>query len=104
LINADASLGQPLIDGLPYRKAEALYAVREEMALTVDDVLSRRTRALLIDRRATQRAARSVAELIAPELGWDATRIDAEVSAFHDICAREEAAAMVTEAEYLSSL
>jgi glycerol-3-phosphate dehydrogenase len=104
LINADASLGQPLIDGLPYRKAEALYAVREEMALTVDDVLSRRTRALLLDRRATQRAARSVAELIAPELGWDATRIDAEVAAFHDICAREEAAAMVTEAEYLSSL
>ena len=103
LIASDASLGEPLIDGLPYLKAEALYAVREEMALTVDDVLSRRTRALLLDRRATQRAARSVAELMAPELGWDASRIDAEVTAFHDICAREEAAAMVTEAEYLSS-
>ena len=103
LIRTDASLAQPLIDGLPYRKAEALYAVRHEMAMTVEDVLSRRTRALLIDRRATRNGARSVAELIATDLGWDSARIDAEVAAFNDVCAREEAAGMVTEAEYLSS-
>lgn len=103
LIAADASMGQPLIDGLPYLRAEAIYAVRHEMAMTLDDVLSRRTRALLLDRRATRNGARKVAELIAPELGWDTVRIDTEVAAFHDLCAREEAAGAVSEAEYLSS-
>jgi glycerol-3-phosphate dehydrogenase len=73
------------------------------MAMTLDDVLSRRTRALLLDRRATRNGARKVAELIAPELGWDTARIDSEVATFHDLCAREEAAGMVSEAEYLSS-
>ena len=103
LIAHDPSLAEPLIDGLPYRAAEAIQAVREEMAMTLEDVLSRRTRALLLDRRATRLGARRVAELIAPELGWDSARIDAEVAAFADVCAREEAASMVSEAEYLSS-
>ena len=40
-----------LVPGLHYRKVEALYAVREEMACTVDDVLDRRTRASLRDAR-----------------------------------------------------
>src|SRR5690606_16594679 len=43
MIEADPSLGEPLVEGLPYLRAEALYAVRHEMARTVDDVLSRRT-------------------------------------------------------------
>ena len=103
MIARDASLGAPLIDGLPYRKAEALFAVRYEMAMTLDDVLSRRTRALLLNRTATRNAARAVAELLASELGWDASRIDHEIAMFHDICAREESAGMVSEAEYLSS-
>ena len=59
----------------PYRKAEAVYAVREEMATTLDDVLSRRTRARLLARDATSAAAEDVARLIAPELGWDEARI-----------------------------
>jgi glycerol-3-phosphate dehydrogenase len=63
-------LGERLVPGLPYLKAEAVYAVRYEMALTLEDVLSRRTRALLLDAAATAGAAPSVAELIAPELGW----------------------------------
>ncbi|MFS8585651.1 MAG: glycerol-3-phosphate dehydrogenase/oxidase, partial [Acidimicrobiia bacterium] len=40
MIEADPSLGEPLVPGLPYRRAEALYAVRYEMATTLDDVLS----------------------------------------------------------------
>lgn len=103
LIAGDPTLAGPLIDGLPFRAAEAVHAVRDEMAMTLEDVLSRRTRALLLDRRATRNGARRVAELIAPELGWDAERIDAEVAAFNDLCAREEAAGSVSEAEYLSS-
>ena len=51
LVEADPSLGDPLVPGLPYTKAEAVYAARAEMAMTLDDVLSRRTRARLFDRR-----------------------------------------------------
>lgn len=95
---------RPLIDGLPYLGAEAIFAVRHEMALTLDDVLSRRTRARIIDRRATLAGARRVAEMIAPELGWSNDEIDAQVRDFVDSCAREEAAAHVSEAEYLASV
>ncbi len=57
-------------------RAEAVYAVRHEMATTLDDVLTRRTRAHLFDRPAAVEAAPAIAELLAAELGWD----DAETS------------------------
>ena len=44
LIAADGSLGAPLVEGLPYERAEAVHAVRAEMAITLTDVLTRRTR------------------------------------------------------------
>ncbi len=65
-------LREPLSDGLPYLGAEVVYAVREEMALTLEDVLARRTRAGLHDARAAAQAADVVAALMAPELGWTA--------------------------------
>jgi glycerol-3-phosphate dehydrogenase len=40
----DPSLLEPLIEGLPYIKAEARYAITHELALSIDDLLSRRTR------------------------------------------------------------
>ena len=43
LVAADPSLGEPLVRGLAYLRAEAVFAVRHEMALTLDDVLARRT-------------------------------------------------------------
>jgi glycerol-3-phosphate dehydrogenase len=61
---------EPLVEGLPYLGAEVVHAVREEMAQSVDDVLSRRTRAVLQDARAAAQAAPAVAALIAAELGW----------------------------------
>lgn len=92
LIDGDASLGQPLVKGLPYLRAEAVYGARHEMVVTLDDVLSRRVRGLLYDRHATAAAAREVARLVAPELGWDDSRIDGEVKRFLDICTREDEA------------
>ena len=65
---------EPLVPGLPYLRAEALYGVREEMARSISDILDRRTRARLRDARATASAALAVASLIGPELGWDAER------------------------------
>ncbi|HLG93162.1 MAG TPA: glycerol-3-phosphate dehydrogenase/oxidase [Acidimicrobiales bacterium] len=61
---------RPLVEGLPYLAAEAVWAARHEMALTLDDVLSRRTRALLQLREPTLAAAPRVAGLVGPELGW----------------------------------
>ena len=49
--------------GLPYLRAEAVHAVRHEMATTLDDVLARRTRAHLFDRAASLAAAPAVAAL-----------------------------------------
>ena len=49
LVAADASLGALLHQRLPYIRAEVIWAAREEMCMTVEDALSRRTRALLLD-------------------------------------------------------
>ena len=103
LIESDPRLATVLIEGLPYVKAEAIFAVTHEMATTLDDVLSRRTRSRLFDRRATIAQAGEVAALIAPLLNWDETRVANETRAFIDDCAREDAAARVTEEEFINS-
>ncbi len=90
---------EPMVPGLSYRAAEAIYAVREEMALTLDDVLTRRTRARLFDREGTAAAAPAVAALIAPHLGWDEAETARQVAAFRELCAAEAAAGAVSEAE-----
>ena len=82
MIDADPSLGEPLVPGLPYRRAEAVYAARYEMATTLDDVLSRRTRARLRNRDAAAAAAADVAELIGDELGWSADERRRQVTAY----------------------
>jgi len=102
LAQDDPSLLDPLVPGLPYLRAEAVYAVQHEMALSLDDVLTRRTRARLLDREATLAAAPSVASLIAPHLGWDADETARQVAAFRALCAHEAAAAQVSEAELIA--
>ena len=103
LVAQNPHLSEPLISGLPYIKAEAIFAVRNEMARTLDDVLSRRTRARIINRPAALASARSVAELIAPELKWSLAEITQQVTDFVDSCAREQDAAMVSESEFVQS-
>ena len=68
----NADLAQPLIPGLPYLRAEVVFAARHEMAQTVDDVLSRRTRARILARSASIEAAADVATLLGTELGLSA--------------------------------
>ncbi|MDQ3643318.1 MAG: FAD-dependent oxidoreductase, partial [Actinomycetota bacterium] len=79
---ADLSLGEPLVPTLPYLRAEAVYAARYEMARTLDDVLSRRTRSLILARDASTAAAPDVARLVAGELGWNDAEVDAQVQAY----------------------
>lgn len=95
LIDTDPALAEPLVDGLPYLRAEAIHAVRHEMAVTLDDVLIRRTRAHLFDRAATRRAAPEVAALIGAELGWSPERTTEQLDAYLAICDAEERAALV---------
>lgn len=71
LAAAEPALAEKLHAELPYIKAEVVWAVREEMARTVEDVLSRRTRGLLLGARASIEAAPIVADLMARELGKD---------------------------------
>jgi glycerol-3-phosphate dehydrogenase len=91
MIDDDPTLAEPLVPGLPYLRAEALYAVRHEMATTLDDVLTRRTRARLQRRDASAAAAAEVAALIAPELGWTAAEVDAQVAAYVALVDEERA-------------
>lgn len=72
LIKADPTLGQRLNERLPHQKAEVVWHARNEMARTVEDVLARRTRALLLDAKASIEAAPVVARILADELGHDA--------------------------------
>jgi glycerol-3-phosphate dehydrogenase len=82
LARATPDLARPLHPHLPYLGAEVVWAAREEMARTVEDVLARRTRALLLDARASMEAAPRVADLLASELGRDARWRDEEVAAY----------------------
>lgn len=82
MIEHDAQLGRPLVEGLPYLRAEAVFAARHEMARSVDDVLSRRTRARLLARDASARAAADVADLIGDDLGLDRAQRDAQIESY----------------------
>ncbi|HUP86714.1 MAG TPA: glycerol-3-phosphate dehydrogenase/oxidase [Acidimicrobiales bacterium] len=99
MVAADPTLGEPLVPKLPYLRAEALYAARYEMAHTLEDVLSRRTRALLLERDGAAAAAGDVARLIASELGWDEDEQQRQVDAFVAIADRERIAAQTMPAE-----
>jgi glycerol-3-phosphate dehydrogenase len=86
-------MGAPLVDGSPYLRAEGVYAARYEMAHTLEDILSRRTRATLHDQEATADAAADVADLVAPELGWTPAEAEHQVAALREAVDRDRAAA-----------
>jgi glycerol-3-phosphate dehydrogenase len=76
------SLGECIVPGLPYLMAETLYAVQHEMALTLCDVLIRRTHVIYETWDGGVGQARAVAELMAPRLGWDEVEIERQVAAY----------------------
>jgi glycerol-3-phosphate dehydrogenase len=82
IIDADPTMGEKLHDRLPYVKAEVVWAVRREMALTLEDVLARRTRSLILDAAAGIDIAGEVAHLMAQELGQDAKWVRQQVDDF----------------------
>ena len=91
----DASLLERIDPSLPYLRAEVRYAVTHEKALHVSDVLMRRTRiALEVSDRGVA-AARVVAQVMAPLLGWDSARSHREISQYDALVAREFASETV---------
>ena len=98
LIAERPALAEALVAGLPYLAAEAVWAARSEMACSVEDVLSRRTRALLLDREAAAAAAPAVADLLGDELGWDDAEREAQVSHFLAVVEAERRAGAASPA------
>ncbi len=71
LVKHRPELGEKLDGSQPYLKAEVVWAVKNEMARTIEDVLARRLRILFLDAKAAIKLAPIVAELMAAELGYD---------------------------------
>ncbi|HZT98191.1 MAG TPA: glycerol-3-phosphate dehydrogenase/oxidase [Ktedonobacteraceae bacterium] len=82
LIEEEKSLGERLVSDLPYLRAEVIYACRAEMAMTLEDVLARRTRIILEDGARGADIAPEVATLMAGELGWSREQMNAQVEQY----------------------
>ncbi len=82
LCREQPALRELLHPRLPYKLAEVVWGVRHEWARTLEDVLARRTRALILDARAAMEAAPAVAALMAAELGRDSAWQSAQVTGF----------------------
>lgn len=85
LIEENESLAEQLHPKLPYIKAEVVWAVRNEMAQTIEDFLSRRTRALLLDAKASLEMAPEVGRLLAKEFGKDEDWVKQEVKEYKQV-------------------
>jgi glycerol-3-phosphate dehydrogenase len=75
LVAEAPDLSAPIVAGTPYLRAEVIHAATDEAALTVDDVLRRRTRAALESRDQGRSAAHDAAGLMAQPLGWSESQV-----------------------------
>ena len=82
LILESPELGQKLHPRLEFLKAEVVWAITNEMARTVEDVLARRVRILFLDARAAQEVAPQVAEILANYLFKDEDWKDSQIKEF----------------------
>src|ERR1022692_2280646 len=85
LERSDPAWAEPLDAVLPYTGAQVVWAVRHELALTLEDVLARRTRALFLNAQAALRMAPRVAALMARELGRNAEWRSRQLAAFDEV-------------------
>lgn len=87
LMKAQPGLSEKLHNSYPYTKARVVWAVRNEMAMTVEDVLARRIRLLFLDAQAAIDAAPATAALMAKEMGKDERWITREINSFKETAA-----------------
>lgn len=87
----------PLVEGAQPTAAEAVYCARNEMAVHLNDLLSRRTRLALTDPVAGIGSRSRAAELMGHSLGWNERELDAEVNAHRIEVERERGSALGVE-------
>src|SRR5258708_3665247 len=85
IIQNDKSSGEQIHPLLPFIKAEITWAVRHEMCMTVEDALSRRTRALLLDAKSAIESAPVVAEIMAKEMQKTGVWIQEQIVSFNSV-------------------
>jgi glycerol-3-phosphate dehydrogenase len=82
LMREDEQLREHLVEGLPHLAVEVVYAERHEMALTLADVMVRRTRLAMVAGAASIQGAAVAADLMARELKWDKDETDRQIAQF----------------------
>jgi glycerol-3-phosphate dehydrogenase len=88
LIRASPELAEKLHPQLEFTKAEVVWAIQNEMARTVEDILARRVRALFLDAKATIEMAPMVATILAKELNKDSDWEQRQISDFTKIASQ----------------
>lgn len=76
---------QWLSEELKIHPQQIIWAIRHEMARTLEDVLSRRTRALFLNAKESRRIAPEVAAIMATELGRDEHWKESQLKAFDEL-------------------
>jgi glycerol-3-phosphate dehydrogenase len=82
LTREDERLRERLVEGLPQILAEVVYAARYEMALTLADAMTRRTRLATVAGRVALKCAATVADAMAGEMGWSKEQIERQIAQF----------------------
>lgn len=85
MIVQDKSLGQRLVPGFPFIRAEVVYSARYEMCCTIRDFIARRTRLEILDWQAAIKAAPEVARLLADELNWPEEKMMKELTMYQNL-------------------
>jgi glycerol-3-phosphate dehydrogenase len=91
LVRERHELNQPLVEDRPYLVAEAVYAVRAELTLRLDDFLYRRTHVALETREQLEAVSERAAAHLGPELGWSDERMEREIANVRELRARGNA-------------
>ncbi|MFP6780624.1 MAG: glycerol-3-phosphate dehydrogenase C-terminal domain-containing protein, partial [Gammaproteobacteria bacterium] len=85
LVTDNPAMGETLCEELPYRVAHCVWAIRHEMARTLEDILARRTRALFLNRSVTIKIAPRVLELLADELNLSTADQKSQLDRFNEV-------------------
>lgn len=86
LVKENADYAEQIHPDYPFFLGEVVWAVREEMALTLEDVLARRVRLLFLDAKASSESAEKVARCMAKELNKDDAWVTEQVTSFQTLC------------------
>ncbi|MFT3947244.1 MAG: glycerol-3-phosphate dehydrogenase/oxidase [Agriterribacter sp.] len=88
LMNNDPALKEKLHPDFAYTKAQVIWAIQNEMAITIEDVLARRIRLLFLDARAALDTAPVVASIMAEQLNKDEAWVKKELEHFEMLAQR----------------